>query len=63
MESEGDHVKTTYKVSGLTAFDGHQPGEEFDADLDEDLEQRAVERGSIEIVKGTPKKKEVKNDG
>jgi hypothetical protein len=56
-------MKTTYKVSGLTPFDDHQPGEEFDADLDEELEERALERGSIEIVKGTPKKKAVKNDG
>ena len=56
-------MKTTYKVSGLTAFDDHQPGEEFDADLDEDLEARAIERGSIEIVKGTAKKKEVSKDG
>jgi hypothetical protein len=55
-------MKTTYKVSGLTAFMDHQPGEEFDADLDEDLEDRAIERGSIEIVKGSAKKKAVKND-
>jgi len=54
-------TKTTYRVSGETPFDGHQPGEEFDADLDADLEERALERGSIEIVKGT-KKKEVKDD-
>jgi hypothetical protein len=56
-------MKTTYKVTGLTPFDDHQPGEEFDADLDPDLEERAIERGSIEIVKGTPKKKEVSKDG
>jgi hypothetical protein len=63
MESEDPHVKTTYKVTGLTAFMDHQPGEEFDADIDEDLEERALERGSITIVKGSSKKKEVKEDG
>jgi hypothetical protein len=63
MESEDPDVKTTYKVSGLTAFMDHQPGEEFEADIDEDLEERALERGSIEIVKGSTKKKEVKEDG
>lgn len=50
-------MKTTYKVTGLVPFDGHQPGEEFEAELDDDLEDRAVERGSISIVKGTAKKK------
>jgi hypothetical protein len=49
---------TLYKVTGLTPFDDHQPGEEFEADLDEDLESRAVERGSIEIVKPGKKTKE-----
>ena len=49
---------TTYKVTGSTAFDDHEPGEEFTAKLDPDLEERALERGSIEIVKGTPQKKE-----
>lgn len=48
-------TKTTYKVTGSTAFDDHQPGEEFDADLDPDHEARAIERGSIEIVKGKAK--------
>jgi len=48
---------TTYKVTGPVAFDDHEPGEEFDADYDEDLESRAVERGSITIVKGNRKKK------
>ena len=40
-------TKTTYTVTGNTAFMGHQPGDTFDADLDEALEQRALERGSI----------------
>jgi len=51
-------MKTTYKVIGPTAFDDHEPGEEFTAELDEDLEERALERGSIEVVRGTRKKKE-----
>jgi hypothetical protein len=52
-------MKTTYKA--LTAFRGHQPGEQFDADLDEALERRAIERGQIKKV--TTKKKEEKADG
>ncbi len=48
---------TTYKVTAETGFDGHQLGDEFDADLDPELEERALERGSIQIVKGTRKKK------
>jgi hypothetical protein len=54
---------TTYKVTGPTAFDDHQPGEEFEADLDEDLEARAVERGSITIVKGKAKTRKEEDDG
>lgn len=49
---------TTYKVTGTTAYMGHQPGEEFDADLDDDAEARALERGSIEIVKNSKRKGE-----
>ena len=46
---------TTYKVTGNTPFMDHPPGDEFDADLDDDLEDRAIERGSITIVKGKAK--------
>ena len=50
---------TTYKVTGATPFNDVQPGEEFDADdLDPEVEERALERGSIEIVKGKRQKKE-----
>ena len=49
-------TKTTYTVSGGTPFDGHEPGETFEAELDEELEERAIERGSI--VKGKQPKKE-----
>ena len=44
-------MKTTYKVIGLTPYMGHQPGEEFDADLDPEQERRAKQRGSIRVVK------------
>lgn len=47
--------KTRYEVTGTTAFQGHQPGEQFDADLDEAQERRALERGSIRRVKATAK--------
>ena len=50
-------MKTTYKA--LSRFQGHEPGEEFAADLDPALERRAVERGQIKKV--TPKKKEEKS--
>jgi len=50
---------TTYKVTGPTPFQGHKPGETFDADLDENAERRAIARGSI---KKTPKKKEDDSD-
>jgi hypothetical protein len=51
--------KKTYKVTAATGFDGRAEGEQFEAELDEDLEERAIERGSIEIVKGA--KKETKD--
>jgi hypothetical protein len=41
---------TVYKVTGA-AFRGHQPGEEFEADLDPDQERRAKARGQIKVVK------------
>ena len=49
----------TYKA--ISAFQGHQPGDEFKADLDPGLERRAIERGQIKKV--TAKKKEKKTDG
>jgi hypothetical protein len=49
-------TKTTYTVTGNTPFDDHQPGETFEAELDPELEERALERGSI--VKGKVEKKE-----
>jgi hypothetical protein len=44
-----------YVVSGPVAFMGHSPGETFEADLDAELEARALARGSI---KKTTRKKE-----
>jgi hypothetical protein len=65
----GDHdggdarMKTTYKVVGSTYFRGYAPGEEFNADLTEEQERRAKERGSIRVVKrNTPTKKEEEAD-
>jgi hypothetical protein len=51
-------TKTTYTVVGSTAYDDHQPGETFEADLDEETEARLIERG--QISKGKPKKEEEK---
>ena len=41
---------TTYRVTG-PAFQGHQPGETFQADLDPALEARAKARGQLRVVK------------
>jgi hypothetical protein len=56
---------TTYKVTAKTGYQGYAEGEEFDADLTEDQERRAKERGSIRVVKRDdtkPKGKE-RSDG
>jgi hypothetical protein len=64
MARPGAHIKTTYKVVGLTRYLGHEPGETFAADLDPEAERRAKARGQIKAVKATPKKeKEEKADG
>jgi hypothetical protein len=53
---------TTYTVTGPTAYKGHQPGEQFEADLSPDEERRAVERGSIKAAKAAATKKEKEAD-
>jgi hypothetical protein len=55
-------MKTTYKVTGTTAYRGHQPGEEFTAELQEDEERRALERGSITVAKGRSSRKQNKKE-
>lgn len=47
---------TKYRVTGPVPYAGHQPGEEFEAELPEDVERRALERGSLEVA-GRKKKK------
>lgn len=42
----------TYEVVGETRFQGHAPGETFDADFTEDEERRFTERGSIRLAGG-----------
>jgi hypothetical protein len=51
---------TKYVVTAATGFREHKQGDEFEADLDPELEQRAIERGSIKPVntKAKAKKKE-----
>jgi hypothetical protein len=51
---------TKYKVTAATGFNEHKQGDEFEADLSEEQEQRYLERGSIEIV--TKTKKEESSD-
>ena len=53
---------TTYKVTGAVPFQGHQPGEEFETELDPELERRAKERGSIRVVKRTKTTEEEEQD-
>jgi hypothetical protein len=54
-------MKTKYKVIAATGYAGHAEGEEFEAELDELAERRAIQRGSIKKV--TTKKEEKKADG
>lgn len=57
-------MKTTYKVTARTGFQGHEQGEEFEAELTEEQERRAIERGSIKPVKsGAKGKGGIKDDG
>ena len=53
---------TVYKVTGSTAYMGHRPGEEFEAELTAEQERRAKERGSIRVVKRETKPKEEEVD-
>jgi hypothetical protein len=55
---------TKYIVTAATGFDGHAEGEEFEADLTEEQEARAKERGSIRVVQRGKKKddKQEEND-
>ena len=41
--------KKTYEVTGNTAYMDYQPGETFEADLPEEQEDQAIERGAISI--------------
>lgn len=56
-------MKTTYKVMAGT-FQGHQEGEEFEAELDPGQEARAKARGQIRVVsRGDDKPKTKKEEG
>jgi hypothetical protein len=55
-------TKKTYTVIAATGYDGHAQGDVFEAELDEDAEERAIERGSLKVGKHTTKKEE-KADG
>ena len=48
---------TKYRVTAKTGYKGHAQDDEFEADLTEDEERRATERGSLEIVGGKQEKK------
>lgn len=55
-------MKTTYKVIGSLPYQGHQPGEVFEAELDENAERRAIDRGAISKSKAKPTEGEDKQD-
>lgn len=39
-----------YLVTGRFKYRGHAPGEEFEANLDPDVEERAVRKGTIRVL-------------
>lgn len=41
---------STYRVIGIFNYRGHRPGEIFIASLQQPEEERALERGNIEIL-------------
>ena len=41
---------SVYRVVGPACYRGHQPGDLFEATLDDRAEARAIGRGDIEIV-------------
>jgi len=43
-------VHGRYMVKGSMGYRGHQPGQEFVASLDVNVERRAVDRGSIVLL-------------
>ena len=51
-------MKTTYKVVGALPYMGHPPGEVFEAELDEAMERRALERGALAKTKAKPTEQE-----
>jgi hypothetical protein len=57
-------MTSRYKVTAPTGYRGHKEGDEFEADLTEDEERRAKQRGSIRVVKRDTDKpeKEDKSD-
>jgi hypothetical protein len=44
------NVHGRYLVTGRTSYRGHEPGTEFEATLDENVERRALYRGAIKIL-------------
>ncbi len=42
---------SVYRVAGTRAYRGHNPGETFEAVLDERVEERAITRGNIVVVR------------
>lgn len=53
---------TTYKVIRTTPYQGHKPGEVFEADLDDEEEQWAIERGAISKTRAKPTKEEEEDE-
>jgi hypothetical protein len=42
---------TRYRVTSAVPYLGHQPGDEFDAELADDQEDRALKRGALKKIR------------
>jgi len=47
-------AKKTYEVTGTTGYEQHKQGDVFEAELDEDFEERAIERGQLKVTTKKP---------
>ena len=62
QEKNKDCKVSDYKVTGNTPYKGHKPAEEFEADLTEEEERRAKDRGSIHVVRRNDKTEQSKEE-
>ncbi len=51
MADGGGVIHGVYLVTGKRQYRGHDPGEEFEAHLDLGVEERAIARGDIQLLR------------